>query len=168
MKKFLLIPFAALLITSFWAFEPANENEAIKEVIEKETTSYLNRDLTAWATCFAQDDNMVYIGAMASGPYFVEGWKNLQLDAEAEKQKNPGPFKHKIIRSNMRISQSEKIAFVTFDQSVSFDGVQGTTESKEIRCMKKMKNKWKIVASSFAEINDANTSGQQAPVKQGY
>lgn len=160
MKKFLLLPFAALLLVCFFAFEPANENDAIKAVIEKETTSYLNRDLTAWATCFAQDDNTVYIGAMASGPYYVEGWKNLQADAETEKAKNPGPFKHKITRTNMRISQCEKIAFVTFDQSVSFDGVQGTTDSKEIRCMKKLKGKWKIVASSFAEKNASVTPGQ--------
>lgn len=153
MKKLLLLPLAALLLICFWAFEPANENDAIKAVIEKETTSYLNRDLDAWATCFAQDDNLIYIGAMQSGPYFVEGWKNLQQDAEAEKQKNPGPFKHKITRTNMRISQCEKIAFVTFDQSLSYDGVQGAIESKEIRCMKKIKGKWKIVASSFAEKN---------------
>ena len=160
MKKFLLLPFAALLLVCFFAFEPANENDAIKAVIEKETTSYLNGDLAAWATCFAQDDNTIYIGAMKSGPYFVEGWKNLQQDAETEKQKNPGPFKHKITRNNMRISQCEKIAFVTFDQIVSFDGVQGTTDSKEIRCMKKIKGKWKIVASSFAEKTSTVTPGQ--------
>ncbi len=136
------LPLGAILVISLLAaFHPVNQEEAIKADIEKETASYFQGDVEAWADCFKHDAQTVYVGSPLGGSTVLEGWDALDENVGKPRKASPDAWKMTVQRDNWQIRQSGNTAFVTYDQTMTFADWPGTNLTKELRCLEKVQGK---------------------------
>ena len=122
------------------------DKDAIKSVIERETTAFFGVDKKAWQSFWLQSGYTYWSYSDSTGGSFVEGTANIQKNFE-EYFVTAKPSKSKIEREWLEIRIYGKGAYVRFIQKV-IDELDHDITS-EIRVLEKDKDgKWKIVCLS--------------------
>ena len=136
-----------ILITLFWltslTSSAQTDLEAIKGVIERETTAYFSVDKKNWETNWLNAPYTYWTFCDSTGGSFVEGTDNIKINFE-EYFRTAKPSKSKIIREWQEVRIYGKAAYVRFIQKV-IDEIDNEVTS-EVRFLEKDKDgKWKII-----------------------
>ncbi len=141
MKRYLLsCLFFSACHTCSLAQEP--EKEAIRQVVMKETESYLGVDRETWASTWVQTPVAYWSFSDKDGSQFISGWDNIQKTFETYFT-NQKPTKHKISYTWQDIRIYTSGAYVRF-QEKSDDG-RRVEVTDQIRVLEKKDGKWKII-----------------------
>lgn len=141
----------------------AADQKAILALIDAETAAYFAKDFDAWAACWAHEPFVRRFAWFARGGMLLNvGW-----DEEAREQANsmrsypsPNPSMRQLVRDNFNFRISDKMAWVTFDQTAPSTGdpfdVAGLQH--ELRILERVGGEWKIVCcGELAPERDAVT-----------
>lgn len=126
------------------------DQQAILELIERETTTFLCRDFEAWADCWIHDEGVRRLGALMGGLMdYQEGWVTGSDSVRNifEKFPIPNPAAAQTIRrSNISIRVSGEMAWASFDQygERSDDPLVTVGLSHQIRIVEKQHARWRI------------------------
>ena len=137
------------------------ERASIIEVINKETTAYIDRDFDAVFSTHVHDSLNIRLSAGPDNYVFLEGWddvaKHLSGD-ETEDDLNEN-LHISVEKSNYRMKIYPNSAWVVCDQKWTSQYDEDITEinSIQIRFMEKIDGEWKIALISFI-----GTSGYDA------
>jgi hypothetical protein len=126
-------------------FSNAQENDvnAIKAVIAKETTSFMNVDYKAWADTWLKVPYAYWSYSDSSATSFVEGWQNLTKTFD-EYFKTAKPSKATVTNEWQEIRVYGKGAYVRFVQKVK-DEID-RDETSQMRVLEKTKEgSWKVI-----------------------
>ncbi len=139
MKKLVLI-----FLLSCGAFNPllAQDEDAIKSVIARETSAFLNVDYKSWADTWLKVPYAYRSYSDATTTTYVEGWEELNRTF-ADYFKTARPANSEIINDWIEIKIFEKGAYVRFTQKIK-DSVE-LEETSQIRVLEKKDGEWKIV-----------------------
>jgi hypothetical protein len=155
--RYSAIALAALLAGLFSGCEKAidleKEKAAIIEVINRETTAYLERDFEAMFATHVHDSLNMRLTAGVDNYVFVEGWENVSKHMTGDQTEDIlGPDLHiKVEKSNYRMKVYPSTAFVVCDQKWTSTYGEEVTEinSIQVRFMEKIEGEWKISFVSF-------------------
>ena len=125
------------------------EKEAIRNVVEKKTTSYYKQNFEEWKSVFVQEDHFRQHGYWEGYPEkvrYFNGFDTLQKVKALQFQENRTYWKgsyEKRYNENFRIY--DKVAWYSFEQD-SFDGKTNRFlgKSVELRILEKHNKEWKI------------------------
>ncbi len=162
-----ILPVLALL--AFAAFQPksANEEAAIKAVIERETETFFKGDLDARNACLTQDASLLSMWADPNGVTLFQGFDAVKKDAEQSFTAYPGPVKLQVSKTNWNIKVSGNVAWAIFDQQATFDDAPGfVSNNKEIRCLEKTGGRWRITAISAIETYQVDSPENREKIRQ--
>lgn len=123
---------------------------AVFDVIERETTAFLTRDLKAWADCWTHDGSVRRLGACMGGIMdYHEGWDHCHSAVSEIMRDFPEPNPDaaaSMRRSNISMRLGSDMAWVSYDQygERSDDPLVTVGLSHQIRILEKIGGKWKI------------------------
>lgn len=157
----LLVPFALLLLmgkvkpimqplsTLQQTFDTAQEQRALINLIEKETSAFYDKDLEQLSNCWGHGSYVRHMGWWKRGGIkVVTGWDSVYSGFKSLIANNPAQNKQKTIRKNYNFRISENMAWCTFDEygqdnkepSMDMPGLTRAT-----RIFEKQNGEWKIV-----------------------
>ncbi len=152
MKKITAI-IATVLVCFISLTATAQDDKAIKAVIERETQTFFNADRKGWEDTWVQTPYVYWSYSDSTGTSFIEGWPALQKSFDEY-------FRTHVSNINIDVAhQSSKItidrqwkemriygsgAFVHYIQRVK-EGSIYRDETSQIRILEKKDGKWKIV-----------------------
>lgn len=129
------------------------ERQAIIDVINLETQSYVDRDMETAFSTHVHDSLNMRLTAGADDYVFIQGWeahaRHLAGDATED---DLGPDMHiHVEKSNYRMRIHPTSAFVVCDQTWTSAYEDDTTEIKsiQVRFLEKIDGEWKIAFVSF-------------------
>jgi hypothetical protein len=144
MKTLVTLSFLLIcLLTSAWSQKkPAGDVEAIKSVISKETSSFMNVDFKSWSETWAHEPYSYWSYSDSTGTSYVEGWDQLTktFDKYFRTQK---PSQAKITNEWIEFRVYGTGAYVRFIQKVADD--IDRDETSQMRVLEKKDGKWKVV-----------------------
>lgn len=128
------------------------EKEAIKEVIENETNSYIKRDFAQQSKSFKQDDFLTMVG-VGEG-YFVSGvgWDEISEGYLRDYKSNPDPVPGSYFFNNYRIKVYTQTALAIYDEIVHDDEGQFLRKHISTRVLEKVDGEWKIIYLSWVDL----------------
>lgn len=168
MKKlylFLVPAFFVLFSCNQKAADPMAEKDAIKAVIEKEFSAYINQDLVKLLETVIQDENTIRISIGQKGYQERLAWDNVYPYYKKSVQTDWSDFEDiKVDRSNYNFIVCDESAYVLFDQSInySYKGEVQESLSKETRMLRKMKGEWKIQVVQFVDLSSFENKTEKA------
>ena len=133
-------------LISFDNFAQAErEKDAIKSIITKETSSFMNVDRKGWSELWAQTPYAYWSYADSSASSYLDGWQTINntFDVYFRTQK---PTKAKITDEWIEVRVYKNGAYARFNQKVD-DGID-TDETSQIRVLERKDGKWKVVCVS--------------------
>jgi CMP-2-keto-3-deoxyoctulosonic acid synthetase len=145
MKKILTTMAAVLLFPGAVLAQKISDEDAIKAVIERETTAYFNIDYKNWMDSWNHVPYAYWSYADTSGITYHEGWKAIEIGfTDYFVTSKPSVIEIDRTWEDLRVYRDG--AYARFKQTVITDGVQGP-EQTEIRVLEKDKKdkQWKIV-----------------------
>jgi hypothetical protein len=120
------------------------DQEAIKEVIARETRSFFETNKDAWKECWVQAPRAYWSFADTTDVNFYKGWENIEKGF-ADYFRMSKPAKVTINNTWEEINVYGKVAYVHFRQKVGGDGIE-RSELSEVRFLEKGSDgKWRIV-----------------------
>lgn len=153
-----------VISNSATTFNESKEQEAIMDLIEKETDCFFKRNYDCWKICFAQTPYSFQAWNNGDGSVDTKsGWKEVNEKIKAyltvpgnqpkqqsmgqERNKEEVPSSHpKVIRKHIVWKFfTPELAYLMWDQYNSEPDEKRYTFSKECRIMEKINNEWKIV-----------------------
>ncbi|MCW5911246.1 MAG: nuclear transport factor 2 family protein [Cyclobacteriaceae bacterium] len=134
--------YIALLLGMPLALAAQSDSEAIKRVIEKESTAYFNVDYKAWADTWVQAPHAYWSYTDLSGTRFLEGWDTMKTSL-ARYFKTAQPSSGEITNQWLEVRVYDTGAYVRFTQ-LATDGTD-RTETAQIRVLEKENGQWRIV-----------------------
>ena len=138
---------------------PSCDREAIADVIRAETLAFQRRDFEAWSDCFLQDEQThdVLVSSVA-GLSVLQGWP--AVAAHMERVFRDGLPSELIAfgQENMRIDVSGDAAWAVFD-SWSKTGDGANLKSFDVRILRRIAGRWKIVFNQFIQREIGGMSG---------
>lgn len=166
-KTVYLLPVLALLALAAFQPKSANEEAAIKAVIERETETFFKGDLDARNACLTQDASLLSMWADPNGVTLFQGFDAVKKDAEQSFTAYPGPVKLQVAKTNWNIKVSGNVAWAIFDQQATFDDAPGfVSNNKEIRCLEKTGGRWRITAISAIETYQVDSPENREKIRQ--
>lgn len=149
MKKTLsLTMLAVLLFAGLNTMAQKAEEDAIKKVIQQETTSFFHKDFDAWSNTWAHDTAACMMRSGTSDHYALTGWNAIAADYKqsmasltAMSDEDFAPYANK---TDYQVFINGNMAAVTFkegDKDPSF----------ETRTMVKQNGSWKILNMTILE-----------------
>jgi hypothetical protein len=135
-----IILFFLILISS--PLVGQSDEEAIKRVIEKESTAYFNVDYKTWSETWVQAPHAYWAYTDISGTRFLEGWDTMKTSL-AGYFKSAQPSSGEITNQWLEVRVYEGGAYVRFTQVVT-DGTD-RTETTQIRVLEKLNGQWRVV-----------------------
>ena len=148
-KISLLILFLQLVFTNAVFTQNQNsssEEEAIKQIIMKETKSWEQRDYKGMADVWLHEE---YVISMYSNPYSSGehiGWDSVNASMERNIEEYKDPFKIDLNWSDWNIRIFNDCAWVSYIQTSIYEEDKGKPyESREIRFLEKKNGLWKFV-----------------------
>ncbi len=144
--------FAITVLCYFFVFTVAGQNDidAIKGVIERETTSFFAVDREGWEVNWANASYCYWSLCDSGGGSYMEGIENIRKNFD-EYFRTAKPSKSKIDRVWTEVRVYGKGAYVRFIQKVVDDIDHDVTS--EVRVMEKDKDgQWKIVCLNAIAI----------------
>lgn len=130
-----------------------NDVEAIKALIEKETTAFFEIDYNTWASSWAQTPYAFWSFADTTDVNSFSGWQNINAGF-TEYFRTAKPSKAKIERNWLDIKVYGNGAYARFTQHVSDNTAR--PPQAEIRVLEKIKGTWKIVCVNVIAIQKDN------------
>ena len=134
-----------------------DDEQAILDLIERETRTFLCRDFEAWADCWVQDEGVRRIGACMGGIMdYHEGWAaSAELISQIMRQ-NPEPNPDAAAamrRANVSVRIRGDMAAVSYDQygARSDDPLVTVGLSHQIRIVEKDDTGWRIAMMAFGD-----------------
>ena len=137
------------------------QDDAIKQVIIKETDSYFKKDAQAWKSVWLQDPNTTRSFVSTYAYYYTAGWDSITTRQLRDWAKDPAPTPVDIKRDSFSIRKDGKIAIVDFVQTVKFPKSQPPFDksvTRQHRVMVNSNGQWKI-----ANLMATETSLYQEP-----
>lgn len=126
-----------------------SDQEAIMQLIERESQAFWDKDFQAYADCWAHEDYIRTMGWWAAGGITViQGWNERGSRTKKFMDEYPEINPQNPVRKNINIRLGKDMAWITFDQygkdtnDPTFD-MPGL--SRETRIMEKISGQWKIV-----------------------
>ena len=121
------------------------EKDAIKTVITKETSSFMNIDWKSWSSSWVQAPYAYWSYSDSTGSSFLEGWETINKTFETyfNSQK---PSKATITNDWVEVRVYGNGAYAHFIQK-SVDELD-TEETSQIRVLEKKNGKWRVVCVS--------------------
>lgn len=141
----------------------AAEEEAIKAVINEETSAYLSQDLVKLLPTLIQDENSIYISIGSLGYIEKLGWEELYPYYKKMTAGDMSDYEDiTTVRSNWKINICGESAFVIYNQEMKFTykGDPMETHSKELRFLEKIKGDWKIGMVEWIDLSSFETEGE--------
>lgn len=142
------LPIAAFIL-SFAFTISANaqeaEKEAIKQVVMKETESYLAVDMETWTSTWLPVPYAYWSFSDSNGTQFIDGWENIQ-STFADYFKNQKPSRSKLSYTWLEIRVYGTGAYVRFKEKQVGNNI--VEETNQIRVLEKKDGKWKVVCMS--------------------
>lgn len=142
----------ALLIIISTPLIAQSEEEAIKRVIEKESTAYFNVDFKTWAETWVQAPHAYWSYTDVSGTRFLEGWEAMKTSL-AGYFKSAQPSSGEITNHWLEVRVYDGGAFARFTQVV-IDGTD-RTETVQIRVLEKQNGIWHVVCMQATDRTPA-------------
>jgi|SRR5690349_10946402 len=145
MKRF-LVPMAAVQLLYFPLIaQKISDEQAIKEVIERETKAYFNIDYDNWMNSWSHVPYAYWSYADNDGINDFTGWKAIEIGfADYFVTSKPNVIEVERTWQDLRIYKNG--AYARFKQTVITNGVRGP-EQTEIRVLEKgpKDKEWKII-----------------------
>lgn len=142
-----------LLVLLCWACakpDVESEKKALIQLIDDETKYLAASDSVSWAKCWVNDSEAKLTVASVDDAQQFVGWDNINA-AMRNVLKDAKPFELKLKRDNYHFAIDNNIAFVSFDQSDSWGGVDRKT--KESRTLRKVDGQWKIIDTNVITVS---------------
>ena len=130
-----------------------DDKEAIKTVIAKETSAFMNVDYKSWADTWVKAPHAYWSYSDSTTSSFVEGWDALNK-TYAQYFKESRPSHAEITNEWIEIRVYENGAFAHFIQRVKDD--IDTDETSQVRVLEKIDGKWKVVCVWAISQNSKN------------
>lgn len=134
-----MIFFITLLVP---ASSAQNDKEAIKTVIEQETTAFMNVDYKNWSAMWLQVPYALWSYSDSTGTSFIEGWETLNK-TYGDYFQNAKPSKAVIVNEWIEIRVYQNGAYAHFRQKAVDELDQD--ETSQVRILEKKDGKWKVV-----------------------
>jgi hypothetical protein len=147
--------FCICMLVCFGATSIAQKNdiEAIKSLIEKETTAFFEIDYKTWASSWSQTPYAFWSFADTTDVNSFSGWENINKGF-MDYFKTAKPSKAKIERTWMDVKVYGNGAYARFTQQVHDNTLR--PPQAEVRVLEKVKGAWKIVCVSVIAIEKDN------------
>ncbi len=142
-----------LVCSSVSIIAQKNDIEAIKALIEKETTAFFEIDYNTWASSWSQSPYAFWSFADTTDVNSFSGWANIDAGFR-EYFRTSKPSKAKIERTWMDIKVYGNGAYARFTQHVSDNTAR--PPQAEVRVLEKVKGAWKIVCVNVIAIEKDN------------
>jgi hypothetical protein len=144
MKKFLFSMAAVLLLSISLTAQKTTDEEAIKALIERETTAYFSVDYETWLDSWSHVPYAYWSYADTAGINYYAGWNAIEIGfTDYFITTKPGNIQIDRTWEDLRIYKDG--AYARFRQTVITNGVRGP-EQTEIRVLEKDKSRqWKII-----------------------
>jgi hypothetical protein len=142
-----------LVCSSVSIFAQKNDIEAIKALIEKETTAFFEIDYNTWASSWSQAPYAFWSFADTTDVNSFSGWEKIDAGFR-EYFRTSKPSKAKIERTWMDIKVYGNGAYARFTQHVSDNTAR--PPQAEVRVLEKVKGSWKIVCVNVIAIEKDN------------
>jgi hypothetical protein len=130
-----------------------NDIEAIKALIEKETTAFFEIDYKTWASSWSHVPYAFWSFADTTDVNSFSGWENIDAGFK-DYFRTARPSKSKIERTWMDVKVYGNGAYARFTQHVSDNTAR--PPQAEVRVLEKVKGVWKIVCVSVIAIEKDN------------
>lgn len=141
LRYLIMVAFAYSIVNS--AFAQQKDIDAIKAVIAKETSSFMNVDYKTWADTWLKVPYAYWSYSDSSATSYVEGWEML-TKTFAEYFKTAKPSKATITNEWQEIRVYGNGAYARFIQRVKDD--IDRDETSQMRVLEKTKDgKWKVI-----------------------
>lgn len=147
MKKLLLITAFALI--SLGSHAQKADEEAIRKLGIAEKQATLDRDLTAWLSCFAQTPDMAFGFSPAIPTYILHGYDELAKFGKGSVTRYPNRSSDTFVHSDHHFRIRGNTGMVTYlATTTSPDGSQ--RRSHEVNYVEKENGVWKIVGHFYS------------------
>ncbi|WP_276373681.1 hypothetical protein [Chryseolinea sp. H1M3-3] len=130
-----------------------NDIEAIKSLIEKETTAFFEIDYKTWASSWAQTPYAFWSFADTTDVNSFSGWPSINAGFR-EYFQTARPSKAKIDRTWHEVKVYGNGAYARFTQKVDDNTLR--PPQAEVRVLEKIKGVWKIVCVNVIAIQKDN------------
>jgi len=133
------------------------EKAAIIAVMEKETSTYIDRDFEGMFSTHVQDSLNMRLTAGPSNVVFAEGWEDVSGHMTGDQTEDDlGPDLHITVeKTNFRMKIYPQSAFVVCDQkwTTKYDDDVVEMNSIQVRFLEKLEGEWKISFVSFIGLD---------------
>ena len=158
MKKYCLSLIILILLPacSEKPVDVETEKAAIKEVIAKETQSWINQDFVSILETLVQDESAIRVTIGRTGYNSLEGYDKVYNFYKKSMDSDWSDFEEMSFNhSNFRIHVCQETAVAMFDQRMTYyyGGELQETSSKEMRMLKKVKGDWKIMLLQWVDMS---------------
>lgn len=136
---------AVLLISCSNNIDTAIEKEAIKKVIEKETNSYLLKDVTQRSETFVHNEGVTVLVAGKQNYGYAVGYDQILKSQKNTVEKNPTPSTDTFRNLNYKITVYEKTAWAVYDEMLYNSKGEFIEKVINTRFLEKVDGNWKIV-----------------------
>lgn len=152
-KSLTLLLALTFIISCSEQIDIPKETEAIKSVIENETTSWFAEDYDKWASSWVHSDEILWMYSSKEGHGIFTTWEEL-AKSQKEYFENQDASDSEITRSGWVIKIYGNGAWATFIQHTNFKGEQDwMLDSRESRVLEKQEDgAWKIVQMAATNI----------------
>jgi hypothetical protein len=130
-----------------------NDIEAIKALIEKETTAFFEIDYNTWASSWSQTPYAFWSFADTTDVNSFSGWANIDKGFR-DYFRTSKPSKASIERTWMDVKVYGNGAYARFTQHVKDNTAR--PPQAEVRVLEKVKGVWKIVCVNVIAIEKDN------------
>jgi hypothetical protein len=124
------------------AFAQQSEITAIKAVVSKETSSFMNVDYKSWSDTWLKVPYAYWSYSDSTGTSFVEGWEALNKTFD-EYFKTAKPSKSLITNEWQEVRIYGSGAYVRFIQKLKDD--IDRDETSQMRVLEKTKDGWRVI-----------------------
>jgi len=133
------------------------EKAAIIAVMEKETSTYIDRDFDGMFSTHVQDSLNMRLTAGPSNVVFAQGWEDVSGHMTGDQTEDDlGPDLHITVeKTNYRMKIYPQSAFVVCDQkwATKYDDDVVEMNSIQVRFLEKIEGEWKISFVSFIGLD---------------
>ena len=145
----ILIP---ILIVISQTLVAQGDVEAIKRVIEQESTAYFNVDYKAWSETWVQAPHAYWSYTDVTGIRFLDGWNAIRTSFGSYFN-TVQPSSGEITNHWLEVRVYENGAYVRFTQ-LAIDGAD-RTETAQIRVLEKQNGHWRVVCMQATDRTSA-------------
>lgn len=146
LKRIVVLSFVVLISGASAHEHLLSEKEAIKAVIEKETTGWANRNFETWSSAWQHSDDVMAVFVSPGSYSETIGWDELSANMKWQFENYPAAITDRVARENFVIRVDGAVAWVTFEQFRWREGSGERTHSREQRSLVKDNGRWKIAS----------------------